>query len=68
MLIKIKVKTGKPVFMIDKRTSNEWLVNLTSQPEDNKANLELIKELTKLGYAVRILRGSKSKEKLVELT
>ncbi len=43
-------------------------VNLRSAPEDNKANLELVKEFEKLfGKPVRILSGVKSKKKKIEL-
>ncbi len=43
-------------------------INLRSAPEDNKANLELVKEFEKLfGKPVRILSGVKSKKKKIEL-
>ncbi len=43
-------------------------VHLKSAPEHNKANLELIKELSKLfNCQVRIISGLKSKAKKVEL-
>ena len=43
-------------------------VHLRNPPEDNKANLELIKEFEKLfGKPVRIVSGLKSKKKKIEL-
>ena len=42
--------------------------NLRSPPEDNKANLELIKELKRAtGADVQIVSGLKSKRKVVEI-
>ena len=44
-------------------------IYLKSAPEQNKANLELIKELSKAldGAEVRILSGYKSKRKRIEI-
>ena len=43
-------------------------IYLKSPPEQNKANLELIKELSKrLGCEVRIISGLKSRQKRLEL-
>jgi uncharacterized protein (TIGR00251 family) len=43
-------------------------VNLRSAPEGNKANLELIKELSKsTGAPVRIVSGLKSHHKAIEI-
>lgn len=45
-----------------------WKVNIKSPPQDNKANVELIKFLRKeLKKEVRLIRGFKSKEKVVEI-
>ncbi|MFH1520837.1 MAG: DUF167 domain-containing protein [Candidatus Micrarchaeota archaeon] len=42
--------------------------NLRSPPEDNKANIELIKELKRAtGVDVRIISGLKSKRKVIEI-
>ena len=44
-------------------------VAVAEPAEDNKANIELIKFLSKqLGKKIRILRGLKSKEKLLILS
>jgi len=43
-------------------------VYLKSPPEENKANLEIVKEFEKLfGKPVRIISGIKSKKKKIEL-
>jgi uncharacterized protein (TIGR00251 family) len=43
-------------------------IHLASPPENNRANIELIKELTKLtGRSVRILSGASSKRKRIEI-
>lgn len=43
-------------------------VHLRNPPEENKANLELVKEFEKLfGKPVRLLSGAKSKKKKIEL-
>ena len=45
-----------------------WKINIKSAPQDNKANIELMKFLRKeLKQNVRIIRGLKSREKLIEL-
>ncbi len=45
-----------------------WKVNIKAPPEDNKANIELIKFLKKeLKQEVKIVRGLKSREKVVEI-
>ena len=44
-----------------------YIVHIKEKAEDNKANLELIKFLSKfLGKRVRIKSGFKSREKLIE--
>ncbi len=46
---------------------NAYLVSIKSEPINNKANIELIKFLSKvLGKRVKIKSGFKSKEKIVE--
>ncbi len=44
-----------------------YIVRIKAKPEDNKANIELIKFLSKeMKAKVRIVGGFKSKEKLLE--
>lgn len=47
---------------------NCYIVSVKSPPEDNKANLEIIKLLSKhFGKQARIISGKTSKRKLVTL-
>ncbi len=67
MEIKIKVKTNKSKQSIVKEDEN-YIVNLKSSPIENKANKELIKLFKKeLGLDVRIKRGLRSKDKILEV-
>jgi len=51
------------------RENNIFRINIKAKPEDNKANIELIKFLSKsLKKKVRIVSGFKSREKVVEIT
>ena len=50
------------------KDSNTYKIQIKAKPEDNKANIELIKFLSKeLKKKVRITSGFKSKEKIVEI-
>ena len=45
-----------------------YLINIKAKPEGNKANIEIIKFLSKLtGRKARIVNGFKSKEKLIKI-
>ena len=67
MIIKVKVKTNSKNNNIIKE-GDFYKVNIKSQPENNKANIELIKLLTKyFKKKVRIIKGLKSREKLLSL-
>jgi len=47
---------------------NAYRVNIKAKPEGNKANIEIIKFLSKLlGRRVNILKGLKSKEKIIKV-
>ncbi len=65
MIVKAKVKTGKNEFSITK--GGVWTINVKSEPKNNEANLEIIRELSKKYNSVRIIKGLKSKEKIIEL-
>ncbi|VVB71369.1 putative ACR, YggU family [uncultured archaeon] len=67
MIINAKIRTNQPKFKVEKKSEVDWIISVTSNPKDNEANLELIKELKKLHFITRILRGSKSKEKTLKL-
>lgn len=65
--IKVKVKVGKPNSRIVSK-DNIWIVELKSRAEDNKANNELVKLVSKeLKQKAKIVHGFKSKEKIVEI-
>ena len=63
--VKVKPKSGK--FCIKKDVEKDiYVVNLKSVPENNEANTELIKNLSRLlKKDVFILRGHKSKRKKI---
>lgn len=65
MIINAKVKTNQTKFSVKK--DDVWLISCTSPAERNQANIEIIKELSKEYKKVRILKGLKSKKKVIEL-
>jgi len=67
MKIKIKVKPNSGEQSVEKKR-DELFVKLKSSPENNKANLELIKILKKyFGKDVKIKSGFMSRKKIVEI-
>ena len=68
MIINIKVKPSSGKQEIEKISNNQYLINLKNPPEDNKANLELIKILKKhFKRNIKIIKGQKSKNKIIEI-
>lgn len=68
MILKIKVKPNSNKQEIEKIDEDNYKISLKSKPEDNKANIELIKMLKKhFGKDVKIIKGLKSKNKIVEV-
>ena len=65
MIINAKVKTNQPKFSVKK--GDTWLISCRSRAEENKANIEIIKELSKQYKKVRIIKGLKSKKKIIEI-
>ncbi len=66
MLITAKIKTNSKKFSI-REEGGVLHISLTEPAENNRANRELIKELTRrFGYC-RIVRGMKRKTKLIEI-
>ena len=67
--IAVIVKPGKPKTMVKDITENDTLIiEISALPYQNKANNELIRFLERnLGGKVRILRGKRSRNKLVEI-
>lgn len=66
MLVAVKVKTGAKKFEIV-RKDGILHISLTEPAENNKANTELVKEMTKRFGSCKILRGLKSRTKVLEL-
>ncbi|MBU0957801.1 MAG: DUF167 domain-containing protein [Nanoarchaeota archaeon] len=68
MQIKIKVKPNSKKQEITKISETEYQISLKSPPENNKANIELIKIMKKhLKKEVKIKSGLKSKNKILEV-
>lgn len=71
MNINVRVKTGHSKQEIVKFGDNRYLIYVTSEPENNKANLELIGMLSKYfgvpPARVKIKFGLSGSDKLVEI-
>ena len=65
MIITAKVKTGQPKFSV--KEGLQWTICVKSAPEKNRANIEIIKEMTRLYGSCRILSGLTSKKKVIEI-
>jgi len=65
----VRVEFGRESPVVNE---NSIVIGVTSRPENNKANLEIIKRLAKHfklpHQSVRIIKGLKSRKKLVEIT
>ena len=67
-MIKVIVKPNASKFAIKKK-DNYYIVSVKSVAENGKANMELIRELRKFfGRRVRIIRGVKSRKKIIEIS
>ena len=65
-MLEIKVSTKKNVFSI-RVDEEQLLIDVKSSPEKGKANLEIIKELSRLLKSeVRIVKGMTSKVKIIQ--
>ncbi len=71
MLINIKVKTNSSKQKIENFGGGRYLIYLKSEPENNKANIELINFLSKeFGVSpksIKIKFGQTSDKKLIEI-
>jgi uncharacterized protein (TIGR00251 family) len=68
MKIYIKVKPNSSKQEIKKISEKEYLASLKNSPEENKANLELIKIMKRyLKKNVRIITGLRSRKKILEV-
>lgn len=64
--LKIIVKPNSPKTEITKYENETLHINVHAKPEDNKANIEIIKFLTKkLKKKIVIKSGLKTREKLI---
>jgi uncharacterized protein (TIGR00251 family) len=64
----VRVKPNSPKTRIVSETDSELIVEVAAPAENNKANIELIKFLSKkFGKNVKIIRGLKTKRKLIIL-
>jgi len=68
MKLKIKVKPNSGKQELVKISKDEYVIRLKKPAEDNKANLELVKLLKKQGFeSIKIIKGLKSREKIIEI-
>ena len=67
MIIQAKVKTNSKEFKIENK-KDLWVIYVKSKPEQNKANLEIIKELSKIYGNCKIVRGQKSSKKTLRIS
>ncbi|MFH1787369.1 MAG: DUF167 domain-containing protein [archaeon] len=64
--IKVKPNSGKQV--VEKISNGDYRVFLKSTPENNKANVELVKLLNRyFGKEVKIKSGFSSRRKIIEV-
>jgi len=67
MLIDVRAIPNAKRFGLEMR-DGRLVVRLTSRPEGNKANLELVKAFSEmLGCGVRLVKGAKSRAKTLEI-
>ena len=71
MNIKVKVKPNSGKQEVVKVDEGEYVVSLKKPAQDNKANIELIKllgkELNVGSKNIKIIKGLKSKNKIIEI-
>ena len=64
----VKPNSSKNEILSYDKEKNAYRVNIKAKPKDNKANIEIIKFFSKLlKKKVRIIKGVKSKEKLIKV-
>ena len=69
MIIKVKVFPSSGREEIIKIFENEYKIYLKKAPEDNKANIELIKVLKKYFLKdINIIKGLKSRNKIIDVS
>ena len=66
--INIKVRVNKPKTQIVSFSDGIYLIDIKEKAENNKANIEIVKFLSRLiGQRVRIVSGLKSKKKKIDV-
>ena len=64
----VKPNSGENKIIEFDKDKNAYIINIKARAEDNKANIELIKFLSKfLKKKVKIASGLKSREKIIEV-
>ena len=65
ILLKVRIKPNSKKFALSKK-DGQLILEVTSPPKEGKANLEILKGLKRLlGKDVEIVKGFKSREKLI---
>lgn len=68
-IINLTVRTNAPETKITKLEGDHWRMDVHAKPEDNKANLEIIKYLAKQYKTdVKVISGRASKKKRIAMT
>lgn len=71
MKIEVKVKPASGKQKIEKISEAKYIISLKKPAEDNKANIELIKllgkELKVSSKSINIIKGLKSKNKIIKI-
>jgi len=70
MIIKIKVKPNSRENKLEKINDNEYHADITEKAEDNKANIELIKLLSKyfnISHKNIKIKNPSSRNKIIEI-
>ena len=67
MIVEVTVVPKSAKFKIIQK-DGKIKIYLKSPPEDNKANIELVKELKKIGCEASIISGRRSKHKKLEVS
>jgi uncharacterized protein (TIGR00251 family) len=68
MRIHVKVKPNSQKQEIKKISNKEYEISLKKPPEDNKANIELLKLLKKtFKKNIKLISGHTSRKKIVEI-
>ena len=65
-VVNAKIKTSQPRFIVNERAGT-MEISATEPAENDRANREIVKELSKLYGACRILKGARSNKKLLEV-